>query len=80
MIARLFVSIGVLPELTSISSIPILRRIRRGSAPGSECIRCSINDSTPPKLVAGYSNQTIIPRLSNARMYVPYHEIPKQMG
>ena len=38
---------------TSISSTPQLIRTSRGSAPASAVLRCSISDSTPPRLVAG---------------------------
>jgi hypothetical protein len=33
----------------------MLSRISLGSAPESEMARCSIRDSTPPRLVAGYT-------------------------
>lgn len=39
---------------TSRSSTPTLTRISRGSTPGSNSTRCSISDSTPPRLVAGF--------------------------
>lgn len=44
-------------EITSKSSTPTLMRTILGSAPASELERCSINDSTPPKLVAGYMSK-----------------------
>jgi len=37
---------------TDISSIPTLMRTSLGSSPGEDRARCSIRDSTPPKLVA----------------------------
>ena len=38
---------------TSTSSTPTLIRSSRGSSLASACTRCSIDDSTPPRLVAG---------------------------
>lgn len=37
-----------------MSSTPMLSRISLGLAPESERILCSMSDSTPPRLVAGY--------------------------
>lgn len=47
-------------RLSSTSSTPILKRTRRGGLFGSALTRCSTNDSTPPRLVAGFETDHLM--------------------